>query len=123
MSQPIGLTYPGPNPPTLAGPCHSALRYDRADLDDTIPVPPGVQTVPCGTRHHATIAVADPLCGHLPGEPHDDECAYWRGVALGQYPAPDGLPGPVALPPFNLRQLATQHVTAAEQDRRERGAA
>ncbi|AYF30639.1 hypothetical protein CSH63_24980 [Micromonospora tulbaghiae] len=82
-----------------------------------------MQTIPAGTRHPATIPVADPLCGHLPGEPHDGSCDYWRGVALGEYPAPDGMPGPVGLPPFDLRQLAAEHITAAEQDRRERGAA
>ena len=33
--------------------------------------------------------VTDSLCGHLPGERHDQTCAYWRGVALGEYPAPE----------------------------------
>ena len=100
----------------------TGLTYDRADLDE-----------PTTTRHAGdgwaingrAIAIDDPLCGHLPGEAHDDECAYWRGVALGEYPAPDGtfMTPVVSLPPFNLRQLAEQHTTAAEQDRRERGAA
>ncbi|WP_338044172.1 hypothetical protein [Micromonospora tulbaghiae] len=128
-AQPAPKPVPQPKPtvenpmPSRIGPQHNAMRYDRADLDDTVPVPPGVQTIPAGTRHPATIPVADPLCGHLPGEPHDGSCDYWRGVALGEYPAPDGMPGPVGLPPFDLRQLAAEHITAAEQDRRERGAA
>ncbi|OKI47202.1 hypothetical protein [Micromonospora sp. CB01531] len=33
----------------------------------------------------------DPLCGHLPGHWCDDECAYWRGVVLGEYDAPEGM--------------------------------
>lgn len=36
--------------------------------------------------------ITDPLCGHLPGELHDSECAYWRGVVLGEYPPPDVTP-------------------------------
>lgn len=31
-------------------------------------------------------------CGHLPGETHDGACAYWRGVAAGDYPMPDAYP-------------------------------
>lgn len=117
------MTMPGPNMP-MPGPDATdptGLRYDRGDLDQTT-------TRTAGDGFHLTArgaAPSDPLCGHLPGEPHDDECAYWRGVALGEYAAPDGtyMTPVVALPPFNLRQLAEQHVTAAEVDRRERGAA
>ncbi|WP_369751374.1 hypothetical protein [Micromonospora sp. ATCC 39149] len=67
----------------------------------------------------------DPLCGHLPGEPHDDECEYWRGVALGEFPDPDGayMTPVIVMPPFDLRELAARHITAVEWDRRERGAA
>lgn len=46
------------------------------------------------------ITVEDPLCGHLPGEPHDGEvCTYWRGVARGEYPPPEAYMEPVTLPP------------------------
>ncbi|WP_028183488.1 hypothetical protein [Salinispora arenicola] len=42
------------------------------------------------------ITVPDLGCGHLPGEPHDEACAYWRGVSVGTYPPPEM---PVTLPP------------------------
>ncbi|WP_018253996.1 hypothetical protein [Salinispora mooreana] len=42
------------------------------------------------------ITVPDLGCGHLPGEPHDGSCSYWRGVAAGEYPPPEL---PVTLPP------------------------
>lgn len=33
--------------------------------------------------------VPDLGCGHLPGEcPNSQECAYWRGVVLGEYAPP-----------------------------------
>ena len=117
------MTMPGPNMP-MPGPDFdpTGLRFDRGDLDQTT-----TRTAGDGwaiTGRGITLG-NDPLCGHLPGEAHDDECAYWRGVALGEYPAPDGtFMTPVAsLPPFNLRELAATHTTAAEIDRRERGAA
>lgn len=59
-----------------------------------VPYPTSPRTFPATQ----TLTVDDPLCGHLPDERHDDECDYWRGVALGEYPAPDGMPGPYALP-------------------------
>ncbi|MCZ7376513.1 hypothetical protein [Micromonospora sp. WMMC250] len=54
-----------------------------------VPYPGGPRTTfPAAA---APIVVEDPLCGHLPGERHDGACEYWRGVALGEYPSPDGL--------------------------------
>lgn len=41
------------------------------------------------------MLVDDLLCGHLPDEPHDASCAYWRAVALAELPPPAGLPGPI----------------------------
>ncbi|MFG2059705.1 hypothetical protein ACGFI9_37405 [Micromonospora sp. NPDC048930] len=116
--QPVEL----PNPPTVADD-PTGLTHDRGDLDETIPVPDGVETIPVGTRH--TLTVPDLGCGHLPGEcPNDAECAYWRGVLTGEYPPPEAYMAEViSLPPFNLRELAEQHITAAELERRERGAA
>ncbi|MFI1197737.1 hypothetical protein ACH4T9_31375 [Micromonospora sp. NPDC020750] len=35
------------------------------------------------------LTVADPLCGHVDGDVHDDECDYWRLVAVGELPGPD----------------------------------
>lgn len=60
------------------------------------------------------ITVSDPLCGHLPGEPHDEACAYWRGVAAGEYPPPPEFepllpphcPGLLPLPDPALREVA-----------------
>lgn len=45
--------------------------------------------------------VLDLPCGHIEGDVHDDECAYWRGVARGDYPAPEAYmqTTPVTLPP------------------------
>ena len=80
------MSQPNPTPGTpFPGPC-------------TSPVFPATQQ----------LTVVDPLCGHLPGEAHDDECAYWRGVALGEYPAPDAyaaLDGVVTIPPHLLGLL------------------
>ena len=119
------MTLPGPNMP-MPGPDFdpTGLRYDRGDLDQTTTATAGDGWPVTG---RGITLGNDPLCGHLPGECFgtDPECAYWRGVALGEYAAPDGtyMTPVVSLPPFNLRQLAAQHVTAAELDRRERGVA
>lgn len=43
------------------------------------------------------ITVPDLGCGHLPGEPCDEACAYWRGVSDGTYAPPPEMP--VMLPP------------------------
>lgn len=119
---------PIPGTSTTGGPSIAAdptgLAFDRADLGDIVatPLPPGVEGYAVTGRGTTT---GDPLCGHLPGEQCDDECAYWRMVALGELPDPDGvyMAPVVVLHPFDLRQLAEQHVTAAEVDRYERGAA
>lgn len=100
----------------------TGLRFDRADLDE----PASTRTAGDGWAVTGRGPTAKAyLCGHISGDQCDDECAYWRGVALGEYAAPDGtFMTPVAsLPPFDLHQLAEQHITAAELDRRERGAA
>lgn len=47
----------------------------------------------------APITVPDLLCGHLPEEVCDDSCAYWRGVAAGEYPPPEAYMEPVTPPP------------------------
>ncbi|MFF0823017.1 hypothetical protein ACFYUR_21870 [Micromonospora haikouensis] len=77
--------------------------------------------LPPGVEGWAVDGGVDLLCGHLPGEPHDDECAYWRMVALGELPDP--IAPVVVMRPFDLRELAARHITAVEWDRRERGAA
>lgn len=58
------------------------------------------------------ITVPDLGCGHLPGEPHDEACAYWRGVATGEYPPPEfepilppHCPGLAPLPDPALREV------------------
>lgn len=50
------------------------------------------------TADAAEITVLDLGCGHLPGESCDEACAYWRGVAAGEYPPPEAYM-PVTLPP------------------------
>lgn len=46
------------------------------------------------------ITVPDLGCGHLPGEPHDAACAYWRGVSDGTYAPPPEMP--VTLPRYSM---------------------
>lgn len=58
---------------------------------------PSKTTWPLTAAAAEPITVEDPLCGHLPGEPHDGSCSYWRGVAAGEYPPPPEMP--VTLPP------------------------
>nr|WP_121400092.1 hypothetical protein [Micromonospora sp. M71_S20] len=55
----------------------------------------------------APITVPDLPCGHLPGDVHDDECAYWVGVAAGDYPSPDAyvVTDAVTIPPHLLGLL------------------
>ncbi|WP_431892731.1 hypothetical protein [Micromonospora haikouensis] len=36
-----------------------------------------------------TLTVADPLCGHVDEESHDETCTYWRMVACGELPGPE----------------------------------
>lgn len=114
---------PDPNPlptgPRITDP--TGLRFDRADLDEP------ATTAKAGDGWAITgrdpIVVRDLGCGHLDGEGCNDECAYWRGVLTGDYPKPQEPAEVIVLHPFNLRQLAAQHITAAELDRRDRGAA
>ncbi|MEU5945103.1 hypothetical protein ABZ793_06020 [Micromonospora sp. NPDC047465] len=73
-------------------------------MTDPQPIPSGPwqPTVQPTVFPAQTLTVADPLCGHLPGECEDAvECAYWRGVVLGEYPAPETymVAGEVTLPP------------------------
>ncbi|MFI6160359.1 hypothetical protein ACIA59_10465 [Micromonospora haikouensis] len=35
------------------------------------------------------LTVADPLCGHIDDEGHDEACTYWRMVACGELRGPD----------------------------------
>lgn len=62
----------------------SAYRESVRHMDDTTR----------GRTEPVFPARSTPLdsCGHLPGDLHDRECAYWRGVAAGDYPAPDAYP-------------------------------
>ncbi len=34
------------------------------------------------------VTIGGDDCGHLPGEAHDGSCAYWAGVARGEYQPP-----------------------------------
>ncbi|MDG4798951.1 hypothetical protein [Micromonospora sp. WMMD980] len=114
MSHPTN-PYPGPNPPTGPGPCvddPTGLTFDRADLDE----PATTRTAGAGWavtgRGPYAMQIKD-CCGIGAGEACD--CAE---MTRQLHHAPV-----IRLAPFNLRQLAAQHITAAEQDRRERGAA
>lgn len=116
------ITEGGPwQPRTVDQDGPTGLTFDRADLDEP------ATTATAGTGWAGTgrdpIFVRDLGCGHLDGEGCDDECAYWRGVLTGDYPEPEMPAEVIVLRPFNLRALAAQHITAAEQDRIERGAA
>lgn len=62
------------NPPVDTGPAELATVFPAQDLN---------------------VVVPDLPCGHLPGDLHDGECAYWFGVASGEY-AP---PPVITLPP------------------------
>jgi len=53
----------------------------------TVPVPPTGPGTGDGSRP-GPQTIPDLLCGHLPGDDHDDQCAYWRGVVLGWYAPP-----------------------------------
>ncbi|MFG1776646.1 hypothetical protein ACGFIG_09480 [Micromonospora sp. NPDC049048] len=111
MPQPIQPTQDDPFPvgnPT--GPCvdPSGLRYDRADLDETVPVPAGVEVIPVGTRHRLTVPVKA-CCGTvLAGERCD--C---RTVRRQIRRAPV-----VVFRAYNLRALREAGITAVDLDRR-----
>lgn len=117
---------PEPNPlptgPTVTDP--TGLLFDRADLDEPATTAALREAAGWAVTGRDPIVVADLGCGHLPGEPHDGSCDYWRGVLTGEYPPPEAYTAEVIpRPPFNLRDLTARRITAAEQDRRERGAA
>jgi hypothetical protein len=81
----------------MTGPLH------RADVPMPTPRPlTGPATGPTAWPPAAPeMTVPDLLCGHLPGEGCDDECAYWRMVATGELPGPDAylVDGVHILPP------------------------
>lgn len=117
---------PDPNPlptgPRVDDP--TGLRFDRADLDEPAPTVALREAGGWAVTGRDPCVVADLGCGHLPGEPHDGSCDYWRGVLTGEYERPETYAAQViSLPPFDLRELAAQGITAAEQDRRERAGA
>jgi len=103
--------------PSIADP--TGLRYDRSDLDDTSPagLPPGVDGWPVTGRRPAsgtwTVQVKE-CCGAVLANEECDCAEIARQMELAPV---------IVLHPFNLRELAEQHVTAAEVARRERGAA
>lgn len=101
MSQPTTPVEPTRPQPTPANP---------------FPIPPqlpprGPQVAPEATFFPAQtlpITVLAYPCGHIEGDLHDEACAYWSGVATGEYPppeaylgglSPDGDMEPVTLPP------------------------
>ncbi|MEU4367521.1 hypothetical protein [Micromonospora chersina] len=95
------MTMPGPNMPMPGPDADDPMRYDRGDLDDTI-------TRRAGARRRRGFRVTG------------------RGITAepNTTPVDEQQHGTVhSLPPFNLRALAAQHITAAQVDRRERGAA
>ncbi|SCL16491.1 diguanylate cyclase (GGDEF) domain-containing protein [Micromonospora pallida] len=74
----VAAAWPGeqPMPPGPARPMPAPTQPARRD-DDEPTQPTGLITV-------------DALpCGHIAGDLHDEECAYWVGVSLGWYPAPE----------------------------------
>lgn len=81
----------------------TGLRYDRADLDE------------------------EPTTATPPPEGRDGWSVTGRGPAALEGDASQAdtpaLARVIVLPPFNLRELAARHITAAELDRQQRGAA
>ncbi|GIJ10765.1 hypothetical protein ACFFMR_19045 [Micromonospora andamanensis] len=114
------MTMPDGTPQGPWHPIHHpvGLDFDRADTEGVDAVrsqPLGIGGEPLPGRN-APITVPGLACGHIEGDLHDDECAYWRGVASGEYAAPV-----VHLPPYDLRDLRARGVTAAELHRAEHG--
>ncbi|MGC5033039.1 hypothetical protein [Micromonospora sp. DT229] len=84
------MTSPWPNPPQI---------------------PPGGPTAWPATSTAEPITVPDLPCGHLPGDVHDDQCAFWWGVAGGEYAdpvitLPPHAPGLTPLTDPALREVA-----------------
>ncbi|GHJ11179.1 hypothetical protein TPA0907_55460 [Micromonospora humidisoli] len=102
----------------MTAPDYTGLRFDRADIEDTTPaeVPAGVDGwAVTGRLSGESIPVPDkPCCGAVR---INEECDCAE-IAEQLRRAPV-----IVMRPFNLRRLAAEHVTAAEVDRRERGAA
>lgn len=78
MSKPTPQPSPKPTTPNL--PPLPPVRFPRD------PWPPR----PSRPTFFPAAAPSD-LCGHLPGEQHDEECAYWGYVATGELPPPPGM--------------------------------
>lgn len=125
MTSPWPPPEPNPLPTGPRADDPTGLLYDRADLDEPATTAALREAAGWAVTGRDPIAVADLGCGHLTSDcPSDAGCQYWRGVLTGEYPPPEAYAAEVAaLPPFDLRALAAQGITAAEQDRRERGAA
>lgn len=122
MSQPDPTPQPQPttpwgNPPQLPAPGlpggpqvadPSGLRYDRGDLDETVPVPAGVEVIAVGTRHPGLIAVpVKDCCPDLFVGEYCDCAEFAAGLSYA----------PVVRPAFNLRALREAGVTAVDLDR------
>ncbi|MEU5549232.1 hypothetical protein ABZ738_05635 [Micromonospora sp. NPDC047793] len=54
-----------------------------------LPGPWQPRTTPVFPAQTLTVTVPDLPCGHLDGDLHDGDCAYWAGVAEGVYPPPE----------------------------------
>ncbi|MCX4474845.1 hypothetical protein OOK41_31795 [Micromonospora sp. NBC_01655] len=119
--QPLGPT-PGTGSGSRPGPDFDAtgLRYDRGDLEEqptTGVLPTGVEGWSAtGRRTSADVFTVQlkPCCGDVLLGEYCDCAEFAAGLDLAPV---------IVMPPFDLRRLAEQHVTAAEWDRRERGAA
>ncbi|TDC48857.1 hypothetical protein E1258_27680 [Micromonospora sp. KC207] len=102
--------------PSIADP--TGLRYDRADLEDAAPagLPPGVDGFAVtGRRSAGTFTMpVKPCCGD---RFINDECD------CAEFAEQARCAEVVVWHRFDLRELAARHITAAELDRRERGAA
>ncbi|MCX4468754.1 hypothetical protein OOK41_00210 [Micromonospora sp. NBC_01655] len=98
----------------------TGLRYDRGDLEEqptTGVLPTGVEGWSAtGRRTSADVFTVQlkPCCGDVLLGEYCDCAEFAAGLDLAPV---------IVMPPFDLRRLAEQHVTAAEWDRRERGAA
>lgn len=118
----------GPMPGTGSGtrpggpdyaPDPTGLAFDRFDVEDTAQasLPPGVTGwAIAGRRRPAepiTVQVK-PCCGDVLINEECDCAEFAEQLRLAPV---------IVMRPFDLRRLAEEHVTAAEVDQRERGAA
>lgn len=109
--QPQPTTTPWGNPPQIPplGPQiadPSGMRYDRADLDETVPVPAGVEVIPVGTRHTAPVKAC---CGTVLAGERCDCRAVRRQIRRAPV---------IVLRAFELRALREAGITAVDLDRR-----